>query len=70
MHRGIIHLTVTMLRLLFSDSSQISARYERDMDWVYRICGRGTQDMKCVSIQYIEALRKLYADDLNPPASL
>ena len=26
-----------------------------------RIYGRGTQDMKCVCIQYIEALRKLHA---------
>ncbi|GKY95824.1 hypothetical protein MPSEU_000543000 [Mayamaea pseudoterrestris] len=29
------------------------------------IYGRGTQDMKCVVIQYLEALRKLKADDPN-----
>ena len=37
-----------------------------------RIYGRGTQDMKCVCIQYIEALRKLHAvqPDYQPTRSI
>lgn len=35
-----------------------------------RIYGRGTQDMKCVCIQYIEALRKLASQDFQPARSI
>jgi len=35
-----------------------------------RIYGRGTQDMKCVCIQYIEALRKLASQQYQPTRSI
>jgi len=35
-----------------------------------RIYGRGTQDMKCVCIQYIEAIRKLSSTSFTPERSI